>query len=468
MESKHFWTSGHNMHGSARRNRVRTGAIAASFAILTGVYASPTRQFNPQFTPEERTQIVSFWSDPARFTVGQPSTATTRGVWQVRLTPEGSLWLWNLNKGKKSGATLAGQFDFSSIPAAWDDWIIKKIHHDRWQALNDARTANGCQLPAPDRETPEVEPPVPGTAPADLEQTLGKPPRFAQAVQPKQFTINFEDATVQYEDNVRMSAHYAYYRSCDGVTSGGVPLRKFDPEHLGRILDLAGCDASRSKVLKSVSQLEGGFDSVNTYDTGFVSVGFIQFASLKEGSGSLGSVLLLYKTTDPSGFGNDFHRYGIDVQTDGSLDAVDPTTGVETSGPDANAKIIQDKRLIAIFQRAGQKSDSFCAAQVKAALNQYYPCDDKVSFTTPDGAVFNGKVSDVIHSEAGMATLFDRKVNTGNIAALVRLCSQVAAAHHCQNFADLSKYEMEIVSGLKYRTDFTQDTNLSQPTGKHR
>ena len=53
----------------------------------------------------------------------------------------------------------------------------------------------------------------------------------------------------------------------------------------------AGFTGSEQRVMKAVSRLEGGFDSVNTYDTGFVSIGFIQFITEGEGKGSLLEVL---------------------------------------------------------------------------------------------------------------------------------------------------------------------------------
>jgi hypothetical protein len=450
--------------------------LVGMFCFLTTLaLASPSisnRQSGPEFTPDERTEIVRYWSLPSRYTMSEPASVTTRGVWQVRLTPSGSLWLWNLYRGKKSAASLMGGAPppLPGSSAGWESWIGKRIKHDRWKALQGARSSNAGSgemgLPAVDRDTPEIEPENPGPIPAGLLSYAGDPPSFAEAVQPRHYVVSFDDGSFDYEDNVRLSSpRYAYYRSSDGVMSPGVPLRKLDPTRFQRLLELAGCDLSRSRVLKAVSQLEGGFDSVNTYDTGFVSVGFIQFASLKEGAGSLGAVLALYKGSDPQGFNSDFHRFGVDVTSDGTLDVIDPSTGLEVSGCDANTKIIDDKRLIAVFQRAGQKSDAFCATQLKAAIAQYYPCDDKLCFSTTDGLVFNGRVGDVIRSEAGMATLFDRKVNTGNINALARVSSQVACAHHCQDLAQLAKYEKEIVAGMRYRMDFTQDLSLSQPSG---
>ena len=56
------------------------------------------------FSTDERTQIVTYWSDPSRYRESVPDTAKEKGVWQVRLTPEGSLWLWNYDKARKVSA----------------------------------------------------------------------------------------------------------------------------------------------------------------------------------------------------------------------------------------------------------------------------------------------------------------------------------------------------------------------------
>ena len=48
--------------------------------------------------------------------------------------------------------------------------------------------------------------------------------------------------------------------------------------------------------------------------------------------------------------------------------------------------------------------------------NFYWPADDPITITV-DGKMLTGKVADVVTSEAGLATLFDRKVNRGRIGA---------------------------------------------------
>ncbi|HWD41221.1 MAG TPA: hypothetical protein VG944_20420, partial [Fimbriimonas sp.] len=321
---------------------VRAGVIASAMVgIATAVGLIP-RQMPPQFSSEERTQLVQYWSDPSRYSVGEPASAAQKGLWQVRLTPEGSTWLWSYNRARKiSTPPTADAKPQNDQQKAWETWIVAKVHHDRWQALQEARAANqqaqGLELPLPDKDTPLDEPQDPGPIPTDLEVLAGDPPPFAASVSPKQFSINFDDGTIQYQDNVKLgSPRYAYYRFSDGVMSEGTVVKNVDPSRLDKLFALAGCDDTQSHVMRAVSQLEGGFDAVNTYDTGYVSVGFIQFASLKEGSGSLGTMLLSYKQDDPADFAADFHRYGVDVQPNGLLDVVDPETGTEEFGPDAN------------------------------------------------------------------------------------------------------------------------------------
>ncbi len=457
------------MLGSGKIPAFRFTFVVFGLASLAGAQTGPVASEGSLFSPDERAQIVAYWADPIRYQVAPPDGARQNGLWQVRLTTEGSVWLWNYNKARKvSAPPTADAQPANDQQRIWEDWLTKKLHHDRWVAWQVARQANqaalGIDQPATEKGLTAEEPPPPGPEPQDMLTAVGDPPRLAKAVVPMQHTVTFDDFTIRYEDNVKLgNPRYPYYRFRDGVMSEGTSMASFPPDRFSRILQLAGCSESEARVMRAVSALEGGFDAVNTYDTGYVSVGFIQFASLKAGSGSLGSMLLSYKQDDPADFATDFHKFGIDVAPNGDLDIVDPSTGAEVFGSDANTQIITEKRLIAVFQRAGQKSDAFCAGQVKSAKSQFYPADDPVTLTTEDGRTLTGKVSDFIKSEAGMATLFDRKVNTGHIDLLSKVAAQVASEHHCSDLAGLCRYEGEIIAGLKYRTDFTRDPSLSQP-----
>jgi hypothetical protein len=69
---------------------------------------------------------------------------------------------------------------------------------------------------------------------------------------------------------------------------------------------------------------------VNTYDTGYVSIGFIQFITLADGHEDLARVMAEEKASYPQDFQNDFHRLGMDIQPgDRTLTVIDPATGAE-------------------------------------------------------------------------------------------------------------------------------------------
>jgi hypothetical protein len=212
----------------------------------------------------------------------------------------------------------------------------------------------------------------------------------------------------------------------------------------------------------AVSKLEGGFETVNTYDTGFVSVGFIQFTTGVDGKGSLSQVLAYEKKYAIVDFLIEFHRFGIDVNDDGEIVVLDPATGAEISGAAAVMRVIEDKRLTAVFQRNGRHSKAFRVAQIAVAKRIYWPADLDVTVTV-NGKDLTGKVSDVVKSEAGMATLFDRKVNRGNINPFADVVAQVMTAHKLKALPEAAAYERDIIAQMKYRTDFLANGTLSQP-----
>jgi hypothetical protein len=436
-------------------------AIASLCATAYAIRQSGT-PIQPVFSDAERQDVLDFWKPADRYLVSQASPSGGQGAYAVRLTTAGSTWMWNVNH-LKSTAKTSPNLDAPAalVGTPWDTWIAAKVAWDRHQAQNAADQANGT-VTAPDPKLPPAT--DPGPCPQDLVTAAGQPPAFAEACVPTTYSVRFDDETLTYSDHIKVRPRYAYYRFAQGVDSAGTPVGTIPPDRIDHLYRMAKVDASAENVMRTVSSLEGGFDSVNTYDTGFVSAGFIQFASLKTGAGALGGLLLHYKLDDPRDFARDFSRYGVDVTPDGVLAVLDPVTGVEYQGPDANQKVIDDKRLIAVFARAGQKSDAYMAEQIATAKAWFYPCDELVTLKL-GGVATSLRVSDFIRSEAGLATLMDRKVNTGKIDPLAAVAQRVADAHSVMVPADLVQYEAEIVQQLKFRRDFLADTELSQPGG---
>ena len=443
--------------------------LFVSLALLSGLVL--TARAAGVFTDEERAKIVTFWTVPGRYKISPLEGVEKKGLWQVRLTPEGSLWFWKyqnaIGAAKAPPTQSPGEQQIAPALTAWKTWVAAKLAYDRWQAQDVADRANGAlnvgTAPTPNTLHP-LPPPLPGPIPADLLAAAGNPPAFAGAVVPMQYAIRFDNGDeYNYTDNVRVgSPSFAYYRFPQGVMDAGEPLKSMPDAQLNALFVTSGFTPSEQRVMKAVSRLEGGFDSVNTYDTGFVSIGFIQFITAGEGKGSLLEVLRQEKTEQTAQFAGDFHQFGVDVSEDGALVVVDPVTGAELTGADAVLKTIADKRLTAIWQRAGRRSMAFRVAQIKVAKAHYWPADDPFTIAV-NGQTVTGKVSDVIKSEAGITTLFDRKVNRGSIAPFADVLARVMMAHNLTNPADATMYEREIIQACKYRTDFLADPTLSQP-----
>lgn len=432
----------------------------ATLAIGLGLLgATPSRAV--MFSSSEREAVLDYWEDPSRYQVSMPGDASRSGRWQVRLTPEGSKWLWDFNKARGVSKVVPTADPTTGGSPNWSAWINARIAYDRYIAACDARAANENHFKKPFPQPELVS--GPGPMPTDLAALLPEPSSFAEAAEPKLHLITFHDGKVhRFVDNPNMRPNYAFYRFREGVMDGGTSMRRLPQSQLDDLLKAAGIEGTKKNVFTAVSLLEGGLDSVNTYDTGFVSVGFIQFASLSGGAGSLGQVLLNQKTQNPESFRRDFQRYGLDVNREGRLVALDLADGTERVGPDAARQIIRDKRLIAVFQRAGRFSKENQVSQLQVADRMYYPADETVVITA-GGRFQTFRVRDFVKSEAGLATLMDRKVNTGGLGPIGDVARAIMEANNLTSAEQLAQYERILISRLVYREDYLKHPTLSQP-----
>jgi hypothetical protein len=448
-------------------------ALSLGFPTMTLAQDNPptpgtatAETYPPLYSEAERARIVAYWNQPGRYSLGV-RTGENDGPVVARLTPEASVWLRAYNNLLRPGKQPPTQKRVSPVTDTetsrrWEAWVVSKLAYDRW-AAQAAADASNAQLGRPVTTAATPPPPLPGVIPADLLAAAGNPPAMAAPVLPRRYTITFDgEPPLVYSDNIALgSSRNPSYRFAQGVISFGTRLRDWNKAELDALFGKVGLTPFEQNVVKAVSVLEGGFDSINTYDTGYVSVGFIQFATLGGGAGSLGAVLKREKQTMPREFEDDFVRFGVNVDDTGTLVVVDPQTGAELRGTQAIYKIIDDKRLIAAFQRAGRKAP-FQIAQIQIAKQNYYPADDPVTI------VLNGqeqviKVSDVIRSEAGMATLFDRKVNTGNIRILGDVVTRLMQERRLTDIKQVLPYERMLIPQLRWRTDFLADPTLQQP-----
>ncbi len=65
-----------------------------------------------------------------------------------------------------------------------------------------------------------------------------------------------------------------------------------------------------------------------------------------------------------------------------------------------------------------------------------------------------------------MATLMDRKVNTGKTAPLQTRAQEIANAYGLKSVSELAQYERELVAGLRFRKSYLDDESLTQPAAK--
>ncbi len=440
---------------------IATAAIVPQGQILPPPYV-------PQFSEVEKTKIVAYWSEPGRYIVGPVPGSEENGPWVVRLPVEASQWFWDYNKARGLGKTPPSQVPTVTAEEqkAWESWIDAKVARDRWLAGKEAEKKNREEIGKTAILADTNDAPDQGPIPEGLRKLMRTPPAFAVCVQPKQHTIKFDDTlSLTYADYVPMRMRFAYFRFPQGVMSGGISVKSMPKEELDQLFEDAGVTPFEQRVMKAVSMLEGGFDSINTYDTGFVSVGLIQFACLKDGIGSLGTMLLNQKQTNLEQFDQDFRQFGIDVGPKGELVAIDPVNGTELVGPAAAQKIINEPRLAAVFQRAGRVSRAFRIAQIKTAKSQYYPANDLVAVSL-NGEQTTVKIGDFIKTEAGMATLMDRKVNTGKVDPLAAVLNKLIVELGLTKPTELADYEWDITTALKYRRDYLAETALTQPDRK--
>ncbi|HUX85510.1 MAG TPA: DUF4157 domain-containing protein [Chloroflexota bacterium] len=163
-----------------------------------------------------------------------------------------------------------------------------------------------------------------------------------------------------------------------------------------------GLTPHQANALRFVSQHEGNFDALNTFDIARVSFGFIQFA----GGRGLPPLMALLKSRNPTAFARMFQTFGIDVEfnvTSGgnienaSLVVVDPASGNTLRGTAAESFIRDSHRLSAVFIRAGRDID-VQRIQIEAATRDY------VLPSLGASARLNADVVEVLSAPGGTVT----------------------------------------------------------------
>jgi hypothetical protein len=319
-------------------------------------------------------------------------------------------------------------------------------------------------------------PKAPGSIPSELAEhkhervRLGEPPAkvFRQV---SEYEVKLPDGTQYSFRDDPVAPDYKNLLHENGVAKLGTKISRHTD--VDELFTAAGIDdATERKVMKKVSEAEGGFEAVNTYDTGHVSAGFIQFISDETGTGSLARLLKDMKSDAPDDFKTSFRSLGIDVDKQG-LKVAHPESGALLRGSEAVKAIVEDKRLLAVFHHAGKTSQPYQIAQLKLAKEMYYLPAQEFSLSTEDQKTpvsLTGKYGDVLKSEAGKVAIMDRAVQLGRANAKRKFqeaAIQIIQEHKITTVEELAKYEALIIPHIqnmnKGRHRVLEDVGLSQP-----
>src|SRR5512133_990820 len=128
-------------------NKVRGARMTVQTLIVASVAVmqqSPTPDIHvPMFSDCERQEVVAYWSEPGRYTVG-PFIDPKLGAWAVRLPAEASQWFWNYNRARGYAKTPPSQVPpaLNAEQETWEAWINEKVAYDRWAAGKEAEKKN--------------------------------------------------------------------------------------------------------------------------------------------------------------------------------------------------------------------------------------------------------------------------------------------------------------------------------------
>lgn len=223
--------------------------------------------------------------------------------------------------------------------------------------------------------------------------------------------LNFPgEESIRFRDHVRSSFTIAN----QGVSVVGTARPSSLPE---AEYAAVGLSPNQTAALQHVSQHEGNFDALNTYDRARVSFGFIQFA----GGRGLPLLLALLKAREPAIFKTLFQTYGIDVEfsvangrlQSAQLAVVDPATGSVLRGDAAEEAIRDSPRRSAVFIRAG-RNPIVQRIQVEAAARDFILPSLAVSLRlTEEPAETPALLEEVLTSRQSLAVLMDRAIQEG-------------------------------------------------------
>jgi len=200
-------------------------------------------------------------------------------------------------------------------------------------------------------------------------------------------------------------ARYEFVPAVMGRYTGHVYYGCLRPEaaEVAERMARLGLPSDPAPALAAISAFEGGFDSIQTYDSGKFAWGFIQFTA----TGGLPRLLHEIKTSTPDLFDQYFRAFGFDIIEGVITLRVD---GRQLDGRAVHDRLHDDPALWTPFLRASLLSP-VQDAQVKTAYEFYYAHPLTATVTLDQDEV---RLGDLFADSAyGRAVVCDRSVNRG-------------------------------------------------------
>src|SRR5262249_55082036 len=123
--------------------------------------------------------------------------------------------------------------------------------------------------------------------------------------------------------------------------------------------------ASAKRILEIISEFEGQFSSLNTWDIADVTWGMVQWTTGASGKGDLIAALKIVKETEPAAFGERLRKSGLDVADDGIV--LTRSDGTVLRGLAAAKALAASAQLSAVLSAAGA-DPKIQVAQLKASF----------------------------------------------------------------------------------------------------
>ena len=254
-----------------------------------------------------------------------------------------------------------------------------------WAVIDQSGPVEGSAPPSPPAPTDGLAPPPPAPSPAAL-------PPVDSPDQP----VRMDGIHALTPDGRR----FARRHKLGFFQIGSTTVRAFVDANPSAV---QGISPAAIRIVSAVTENEGRFEAINSWDSAFLSVGILQWtAGQKSAEGEIAALLARVRDSDPAAFQECYGRFGIGVDiTAGRNTGFLTLDGQRLANP-AQKNKLRSAEWAYRFWRAAHHP-AVRRAQLQLAVDRI------ASFS--DRALHGHRLCDWLSSELGMAMILDQHVN---------------------------------------------------------